>query len=280
MTTTQGIFDLAVVGGGNMGEALLSGLLGGDEPLLDAGRTAVVELSSERAEYLRKRFGVTTVDIGQAAREAETVVILVKPYHVDGVLAGMTDHVTDGQLIISAAGGITTAQIERGLTAKAAVVRCAPNTAVSVGLGMTAMSAGTHADARHLDRTRELLASVGRVVEVPEYQLDAVTALSGAGPAYFFYLAEALTEAGVLLGLSRPLAEELATQTAAGAGVMLRDSDDDAIRLRAAVTSPGGVTIAGIRELENHGVRSAVMAAAAAGRARSEEMGRQGSGHG
>jgi pyrroline-5-carboxylate reductase len=272
---TRSSTSLAIVGGGNMGEALISGLLRGANPLLEPGQIAVVEHNRDRAMFLRDRFGVATMDMGSAVQRADTILITVKPYHVDTVLAEMADDVTADHLIVSAAGGITTTQIEEGLTTKAAVIRCMPNTAASVGEGMTAISAGSYAEARHLDRTRVLLESVGRVIQVPEYQLDAVTALSGSGPAYFFFLAEAMIDAGVLLGLSRSLAAELVTQTAAGSGIMLRDSGEDPVNLRAAVSSPGGTTIAAISQLESRAVRFAMMAAAEAARDRSVELGQR-----
>jgi pyrroline-5-carboxylate reductase len=139
---------------------------------------------------------------------------------------------------------------------------------------MTAISAGTHASSEHLDLAQSLLGSVGRVVRVPESQLDAVTALSGSGPAYFFYFVEAMIDAGVLLGLPRTLAAELTVQTALGSAVMLRDSGEHPVALREAVTSPGGTTIAAIRQLEAHGVRAAVLAAVEAACLRSAELGR------
>jgi pyrroline-5-carboxylate reductase len=142
-----------------------------------------------------------------------------------------------------------------------------------VDQAMTAVAAGSHADDAHLETAEALLASVGRVVRVPESQLDAVTALSGSGPAYFFYLVEAMIDAGILLGLPRALAQDLIVQTAIGSAVMLRDSGEHPVVLREAVTSPGGTTIAAIRELEVHGVRAALLAAIEAAARRSRELG-------
>jgi len=137
---------------------------------------------------------------------------------------------------------------------------------------MSAISAGAHATEEHLARTEELLRPVGKVIRVPESQLDAVTALSGSGPAYFFFLVEAMIDAGILLGLPRAVAAELIVQTAVGSAQMLRDSGEHPVQLREAVTSPGGTTIAAIRELENHGVRAALLAALEAARDRSREL--------
>lgn len=269
---------LAIIGGGNICEALLSGLLKAGQPLFEPVRIAVVEQLPDRASYLRERFGVSTPNVEQAVRGADTVLIMVKPYHVDTVLAQLAELVTDGHLVISVVGGISTAHIEQGLVPKVPVVRSMPNTAASVGEGMIAISAGSAADAGHLERAETLLQAVGKVVQVPETQMDAITAFSGSGPAYFFYFAEALIDAGVLLGLSRSLSEEMVIQTAVGAAVMLRDSGVDPVRPRAAVSSPGGTTIVGIRELEKAPVRGAVMAAAEAGRDRTVQIGRQTSG--
>ena len=263
---------LAVIGGGNMGTALLSGLLRADTP---PDRTVVVERDPDRARYLRDRFGVLAADLATAVPAAGTVVIMVKPHHVDTLLADLDPHLGDGQLVVSAVGGITTAHIEQHLRAKAVVVRCMPNTAAALGEAVIAVSPGARADVTHLEQVAALLEPLGRVVTVAEDQLDVVTALSGSGPAYFAYLAESLIDAGVLLGLPRALAEELVRQTAAGSGLLLRDSGDDPVRLRAAVSSPGGVTMAAIRQLEDRAVRAAVMAAVEAGRDRSVQLGRK-----
>ena len=263
---------LALIGGGNMGSAMLAGLLSGESPPYTPDRILVVEASPERAEYLTSTFGVATTTLDEAPQRAGTILIVVKPYHVAGVLAELSGNLTDEHLIISAAGAIGIAQIEESLGGKNPVVRCMPNTAASVGEGMIAISAGTHAQPADLDKVQSLMECVGHVVRVPESQLDAVTALSGSGPAYFFYLAEALIDAGVLLGLSRPLAVELVNQTAVGAGLMLREAGDEAVRLRAEVSSPGGMTIAAIRALESGAVRAAVMSAAEAARDRSVEQ--------
>lgn len=267
--------NLAIIGGGNMGEALLSGLLRGNEPSHRPKQIVVVERAPERAEYLRATYGVAVADPAAATRHADTVILTVKPYHSEAVLAELDDGITTEHLVISAIGGIRATDVESRLTADTPVVRTMPNTAVALGQGMITITAGGNAGPAHLDRAESLLAPLGRVMRVTEDQLDAVTALSGSGPAYFFLLAEAMTDAGVLLGLSRPMAEELVRHTAAGAGAMLRDSGDDAVHLRAAVSSPGGTTIAAIREFENRALRAATMAAALAARDRSVEQGKQ-----
>lgn len=266
--------ELAVIGGGNISEALISGLLLGDKPLFEAGHVAVVEPDPERAEHMRTTYGVRVVSIEEAATTADTLVIAVKPHFIDDVLGGLADRVTDRQLIISVVGAITAGQIEAGLTAKVPVVRCMPNTPAAVGEGMTAINGGAYAEEGHLERTEAILSAVGKVARVTEAQLDVVTGLSGSGPAYFYYLAEAMIDAGVLLGLPRPLATELVTQTATGSGILLRETGKAPETLRVAVSSPGGMTMAAIRQFENHAVRAAVMAGVEAARDRSAELGR------
>jgi pyrroline-5-carboxylate reductase len=199
----------------------------------------------------------------------------VKPQDIDTLLAEMAPVVEARHVVVSVAAGVTTTHLERALPDGVAVVRCMPNTPALVDQAMTAIAGGAHADDEHLAVAESLLAAVGRVVRVPESQLDAVTALSGSGPAYFFYLVEAMIDAGILLGLPRTLAAELIVQTAVGSATMLRDSGEHPVQLREAVTSPGGTTIAAIRELEVHGVRAALLAAIEAAARRSRELGGQ-----
>lgn len=264
MTTT-------IVGGGAMGEALLAGLLAGQRA---PSEITVVELAEPRAAYLRERYGVPVAELGPAVAKADTLLVTVKPYHFAALLDELAEQVPPGQLIVSAVGGTPTSDIEARLPGEPAVVRSMPNLPVSVGAGTIAIAAGRHAGPAELDRVKALLEPLGRVIAVAETQLDAVTALSGGGPAYFALLAEAMIDAGVLAGLPRPLAEELVLTTAAGAGRLLGEPSADPARLRAAVCSPGGTTIAAIRELEGRALRAAVMAAVVAARDRSAEMGR------
>jgi pyrroline-5-carboxylate reductase len=263
---------LAIIGGGKIGEALLSGLI------RRSGREGLVicERSPERAAQLQERHGVPAVDLAEGAARARTLLIAVKPQDIGTLLAGLAGHVDPGRhLVVSVAAGVPTATIEAALPAGTPVVRVMPNTPALVDEGMSVLAAGAHAGESHLDEAEALLASVGRVRRVPEGQLDAVTALSGSGPAYFFYLVEAMIDAGILLGLPRALAADLIVQTALGAAVMLRDSGEHPVQLREAVTSPGGTTIAAIRELERHGVRAALIAAIEAAHDRSVELGRE-----
>jgi pyrroline-5-carboxylate reductase len=190
------------------------------------------------------------------------------------VLAELAAVLRPGTLVVSLCAGLPTGLFERALPAGTAVVRVMPNTPMIVGEAMSAISPGTHATDEHLATVEKMLASVGRVVRVPESQQDAVTALSGSGPAYFFFLVEAMIDAGILLGLPRAVAADLIVQSAFGAARMLRESADHPVLLREAVTSPAGTTIAAIRELERHGVRAALIDAIEAARDRSVELGR------
>ncbi|RBY97193.1 pyrroline-5-carboxylate reductase [Blastococcus sp. TF02-8] len=267
--TAAGRRGLAIVGGGKMGEALLSGLVrrGGPDGIV------VCERSPERAQQLAERYGVGTVDLAGAAGRARVLLLAVKPQDIDGLLGRIAAHVDTGHLVVSIAAGVPTARIEAALPEGVPVVRVMPNTPALVDEGMSVLSAGAHAGEADLDEAEALLAAVGRVQRVPEAQQDAATALSGSGPAYFFYLVEAMVDAGILLGLPRTLAADLIVQTALGAAVMMRDSGEHPVQLREAVTSPGGTTIAAIRELERHGVRAALIAAIEAAHARSVELG-------
>jgi pyrroline-5-carboxylate reductase len=263
---------IAVLGAGKIGEALLSGLL-------SAGRSAddlaFTERYPERAAELTKRYGVRSVDIATAASEADVLVVAVKPQDIEPLLDELAPVIKPDTLVVSLCAGLPTRLYQRRLPDGIPVVRVMPNTPMLVGEAMSAISAGKHASAAHLALVEELLGSVGRVVRVPESQQDAVTALSGSGPAYFFFLVEAMIDAGILLGLPRAVSTDLIIQSAVGAARMLRDTGEHPVTLREAVTSPGGTTIMAIRELENHGVRAALLAAIEAARDRSLELGRQ-----
>ena len=264
---------LAILGCGKIGEALLSGLLRGERT---PGDIVVTEKHPERAAHLGATYGVQTLDVAGAASAARTLVLAVKPQDIDALLAELRPVAGPQHVVVSVAAGVTTAHIERYLADGVPVVRCMPNTPALVDQAMTAVSAGAHATEEHLATAESLLGAVGRVVRVPESQLDAVTALSGSGPAYFFFLVEAMIDAGILLGLPRALAAELIVQTAIGSAIMLRDSGEHPVQLREAVTSPGGTTIVAIRELEVHGVRAALLAAIEAACIRSRELGASG----
>jgi len=260
---------IALLGVGKLGEALLAGLLRSGH----APTGLSVTDHPERTAVLAERYGVTALPAADAAACAETLILAVKPQDMAALLTELAPHVDAGRhLVVTVAAGLPTTFFGARLPPGTPVVRVMPNTPVLVDEGMSALSPGEHATPAHLDAVAALLRPVGKVLRVPEAQLDAVTALSGSGPAYFFYLVEAMTDAGILLGLPRAVAAELLVQTALGAAVMLRDSGEHPVQLREAVTSPGGTTIAAIRELERHGVRAALLDALEAARDRSREL--------
>jgi pyrroline-5-carboxylate reductase len=263
---------VAFLGGGKMGEALLSGLI-------RAGRRPDELMATcrreERARELGERYGVTTsLSNPDACVWADTLVLTVKPQDMERLCEQIADAVREDQLVISVAAGIRASFIERRLRAKVPVVRVMSNVPVLVDEAMSVVSAGKTAEDKHLAEAEELLGSVGRVIRVPEYHLYAVTATSGSGPAYFFLLAEAMIDACILLGLPRDVASELIVQTMVGSAKMLRDTGKHPVELREMVTSPGGTTIAAIRELEQAGVRAAFLNAIDAASKRSAELAR------
>ena len=259
----------AVIGAGVMGETLLSGLV-------RAGRRVdqllVGEKREERAAELQERYGVAVVSNVDAATKADTVALVVKPQDMADVLTEIASVLRPGQLLVSLAAGITTDFIESRVPHGVAVVRVMPNTPALVDQGMSAISAGSHCDEDHLVEAEALMASVGKVVRVPEKQQDAVTAISGSGPAYVFFVVESMIEAGVHLGLPRSTASELVIQTLVGSALMLRETGEHPTVLREQVTSPAGTTAAALRELEIHRVRAAFLAALEAARDRSRDL--------
>jgi pyrroline-5-carboxylate reductase len=262
---------VAVIGAGKIGEALLSGMLrGGKRP----GDLLVTARRAERAKELHDRYGIEAVTNAEAAKAADTLILTVKPQDMGALLDEFGAHIPADRLVVSGAAGVPTAFIEARLAPGTAVVRVMTNTPALVDEAMSAISAGAHATEEHLKRTEEIFQGVGKTIRVPEKQQDAVTALSGSGPAYFYFLVEAMTDAGILLGLPRQVAHDLIVQTAIGSAIMLRDSGEHPVRLREAVTSPAGTTISAIRELENHGVRAALLAALEAARDRARELAR------
>src|SRR6476620_9853657 len=259
----------AILGAGVMGETLLSGLV-------RAGRRVdnllVGEKRAERAQELEDRYGVAVVGNREAAEKSDTIALVVKPQDMGDVLDEIASVLRPGQLLVSLAAGITTAFIEARVPEGVAVVRVMPNTPALVDEGMAAISPGSHCDDRHLAEAEALMGSTGRVLRVPERQMDAVTAISGSGPAYIFYVVESMIEAGVHLGLPRATATELVVQTVVGSAKMLRETGTHPAVLREQVTSPGGTTAAALRELEDHKVRAAFLAAMEAARNRSAEL--------
>ncbi len=262
---------IAILGAGKIGEALLAGLIhGGKNP----DELMFTERYPARAAQLTSLYGVRGVEVAQAASSADVLIVAVKPQDIQPVLNDLAKSITPGTLVVSLCAGLPTSLYERNLPAGTAVVRVMPNTPMLVGEAMSAISPGTHATDDHLQLVEDLLMTVGKVVRVPESQQDAVTALSGSGPAYFFFLVEAMIDAGILLGLPRTVAAELIIQSAVGSAKMLRETGEHPVALREAVTSPGGTTISAIRDLEVHGVRAALLAAIEAASLRSAELGK------
>jgi len=231
---------IAILGAGKMGEALVSGLL-------RAGRNPVEVLAvvrrPERAAQLRETYGVEVVSAADAAKAADTLVITVKPQDMNVLLDEIAPHLPADRLVISVAAGIPTSVIERRLGGEVPVVRVMSNTPVLVDEAMSVISSGRYAGEQHLRRAEELLRPVGKVLRIPESQQDAATALSGSGPAYVYFLVEAMVDAGILLGIPRTTAMEMVTQAVYGAATMLRETGEHPVILREAVTSPGGTTI-------------------------------------
>ena len=259
---------LLLVGGGRMGEALLAGLLSSGWAA-SASELAVAEKVAGRCDELAGRYPGLVV--GPSVVAADGAVVAVKPGDVAAACEALAG-VGVGR-VLSIAAGVTLASLESALGAGVPVVRAMPNTPALVGSGAAAIAGGSSASDTDLDWADTLLSAVGTVVRVPEHLLDAVTGLSGSGPAYVFLVAEALIEGGVLAGLPRDVATTLAIQTLAGAGRMLVETGSTPEELRAQVTSPGGTTAAGLRALEAAGVRSAFLEAVAAATARSRELG-------
>ena len=259
---------LLLVGGGKMGGALLGGLI--NAGWADAADLAVIEPVDARRKELADLF--PGIHVGDSAGDADGAVIAVKPNDVQAACAAVSGRV---QRVLSIAAGVPLAKLEGWLPTDTPVVRAMPNTPALVGAGAAAIAPGAAATDDDLAWAEGILGAVGTVTRVPEKLLDAVTGLSGSGPAYVFLVAEALIDAGVHAGLPREVSDRLATQTLLGAARLLAESGDSAEQLRAAVTSPGGTTAAGLRILEERAVRAALIDAVTAATERSRQLGSQ-----
>jgi pyrroline-5-carboxylate reductase len=262
---------IAILGAGRIGEALLSGLIssGWRKP----GEIAATSRRPERVDALREKFGVAaTTSNPEAVSGAAIVVISVKPQDLDALLGEVGGLISADQTVLTIAAAIPTATIERRLDSSVPVVRAMPNTPSTVHEGIAGLAPGAHAEEEHLALAEEVLSHLGAVVRVPESMMDAVTAVSGSGPAYFALLAEAMIEAGILLGLARETSTQLVVQTMLGTAKQLRDDKMHPVELREMVTSPGGTTIAAIHELEQAGVRAAFLNAIQAAMRRAKEL--------
>jgi pyrroline-5-carboxylate reductase len=265
----SGGHPLAILGAGVMGETVLSGLLRAG---WHADQIVATDRRLERQHELTARYGIKMLENTEAVAEAETVILVVKPQDMSDLLSEIAESIKPGTLVVSLAAGVDTTFIESRLPEGVAVVRVMPNTPAQVDEGMAAISPGSHSTQDHLDRVTEILSATGRVITVPERYQDAVTAISGTGPAYLFFVVEAMIEAGVHLGLPRDTATELVVQTMLGSAKLLRETGEHPTVLRERVTSPGGTTAAAVRQLEEHKVRAAFLRAMEAARDRSREL--------
>jgi pyrroline-5-carboxylate reductase len=262
---------IAILGCGKIGESLLGGLLSAE--WRKSSEVAVTCRREERIGELRGHFGVdATLSNGEAVAGAGLIVIAVKPQDIETLLGEVGPLITPEQTVLSVAAAIRTSRIEARIAEAVPVVRAMPNAPSIVHEGIAGICAGAHAGEQHLAIAEECLSHLGGVVRVQETYMDAVTAVSGSGPAYFALLAEAMIEAGLLLGLSREVTTRLVVQTMLGTAKLLRDEHMHPVELREAVTSPGGTTIRAIRELESAGVRAAFLNAISAAMERSREL--------
>jgi pyrroline-5-carboxylate reductase len=266
--------NVGFIGAGNMGEALIKGLVTSGS--LKADQIRVSDVDTTRLRSLEATYRVlTAAGNGPLARAVEVIILAVKPHHVEGVLAEISGSLDHLPLVISIAAGVPLARLQKGLGRPVPLIRVMPNTPALVLAGVSAIAAGPHAETEHLAVARLLFEAVGRVVEVPESAMDAVTALSGSGPAYLFLVMESLIDAGVLLGLPRAVARTLVIQTIMGSGKLLDGTDAHPGALKDQVASPGGTTIHGLAVLERGGIRGLLIDAVAAAARRSEELGKK-----
>lgn len=273
--------QIGIIGGGNIGEALLAGIVADTEDAADAKKIIVADPSQERLDELKDKYGMVTAREGREAAEgADILFICVKPNIVPIVLdevAEVLDSNSQDTIVVSLAAGVTISTMESALPAGTTVVRTMPNTPMLVGKGAIGIAGGRFAEEDQLKTVQDIMSKVGEAVIVKEKELDAVTAVSGSGPAYIFLVVEAMIESAVQLGLARPLAEKLAIANVQGAATMmsrnLAEGGDTPSVLRTKVTSPGGTTAAALRELEESGIRGAFFHAMEACKDRSEELG-------
>ena len=263
---------IAFLGAGNMAEALVKGLLRAG--IAAQSDVICAEPRLDRREELAKRYGVTALASNlEAAEQADVVVLSVKPQTMEDLLDEIAPAIDHRKLVISIAAGISIHAIARKLGAGVRIVRTMPNTPALVGAGATALARGAHATDADLGEAKRLFEAVGIAHVVDEHLLDAVTGLSGSGPAFVFLAIEALADGGVKVGLARPVAMALAAQTVMGAAKLVLETGEHPGRLKDQVTSPGGTAIAGVHALEDGGLRAALIAAVDAATRRSHELG-------
>ena len=261
---------IALLGAGRMGQAVLSGLLAAGQ---DPADLAVSERSAPTAQVVTEKYQVATVSAAEAVSGADAVVVVVKPNDVPGLLDEISPHLDPRTVVLSLAVGLTTSALAAHLPTGTPLVRVMPNTPALVGAGMSVISPSAGTSEGAVAVARSVMAAVGEVREIPESLQDAATAVHGSGPAYFFHVVEAMVDAGVMLGLPRDLARDLAVQTIVGAGQMLAQTGESAGTLREQVTSPGGTTAAALFQLDAGGVRASFARAMQACRDRAAELG-------
>lgn len=265
---------LGFIGGGNMASALVRGLL--HSKVVPPEKILVSDVKDDRLRALRDEYGVqTTLDNGDLVGAVDVVVLSVKPQVIDKILDAISAKIRPDQLVVSVAAGVPVAAMEARMPTGARVVRSMPNTPATVDAGATAIARGTHATDADLEIARELFAAVGRVVTLDETLLDAVTGLSGSGPAYVMLMIEALADGGVKVGLHRDTALLLAAQTVYGSAKLLLETGEHPGRLKDMVTSPGGTAIAGLHTLESGGLRRTLIDAVEAATTRAAALGEQ-----
>lgn len=262
---------LLVIGAGNMGEAIIAGMLAAGR--IDARRVVCADQSAERLAVMVSRYGVQTASTAEGIYGAQVVLLAVKPQNLADLLHTTAHAFVDGQTVITIVAGIPTGVYRNAIAAEISVIRAMPNTPAQLGVGVTALAKGAGASGQSMREAMEIFASVGAVVEVDETHLDAVTAVSGSGPAYVFLFAESLIEAAVAAGLDVDTARTLALETLYGSAVMLRDGGKDPSALRDMVSSPGGTTVAALNAFAKDGFREAVAHAVAAAKLRAQELG-------
>jgi pyrroline-5-carboxylate reductase len=266
---------IGFIGGGNMAEAIIKGML--SSSLIKASNILASEPSKSRQTFLTSEYKIKMVkDNLDLVKKADILIVAVKPQIISEVLNGIADQVDAKKLVISVAAGVPVSKIEGALSSgkkkKLSVVRTMPNTPAVVQEGVTAISPGKGVSKSDLKISHEIFQAVGRTVEVPEEQIDAVTGLSGSGPAYIFMIIEALSDAGVKMGLSRDVANELTVQTVLGSALLVRETGASPGDLKNRVTSPGGTTIAGLHALEKGSLRATLMNAVEKATLRSKEL--------
>jgi pyrroline-5-carboxylate reductase len=267
--------QLGIIGGGVMAEAMLSRLI--QQNIYSPNAVLVSEPQAERRNFLQQQYGIqVTADNRSAANASDAVILAIKPQIFDRAVTGLQGEgfPPNKPLVISILAGVSLRRLEAAFPEQP-VIRAMPNTPATVGAGMSAIAAGKKVEERHLSLAKSIFTAVGQVVEVPESLMDAVTGLSGSGPAYVALMVEALADGGVAAGLPRAIASQLALQTVLGTAQLLQESGLHPAQLKDRVTSPGGTTIAAIAQLEKGGFRSALIEAVCAAYQRSQELGSQ-----